>query len=173
MNDENTTDSVPGPQALFRGPKGDKGDKGVQGDQGEPGLGIDQTITVIVSSALKKAFRWQRRVIAILVVVILVLAANSGYLLYKNITHPFSNALASQLSAQQTQTKSLELYVQQYAQHGCQALELLASKPVPKPADPAKNPSRETTYEFYEAILYWEHADGCSLTVHQITPPVK
>jgi hypothetical protein len=169
MNDANATESAPGEQ----GPQGEQGIPGVQGPPGEPGLAIDDTIKVIVSAALKKAFRWQRRVIAILVGVIIVLAVNSGYLLQKSITHPLSNQLKTQISEQAAQTKALEQYVQQYAQHGCQALELLSSKPVPAPADPAKNPSREVTYEFYEAILYWEHADGCKLTVHQITAPVK
>ena len=69
--------------------------------------------------------------------------------------------------AQAAQIKALEAYVQQYAQHGCAALGLLTAKPVPKPSDPAANPSRETTYEFYEAILFWERADGCASAVTQ------
>jgi len=45
--------------------------------------------------------------------------------------------------------------------HACQALTLLTAKPVPKPADPAANPSRETTYDFYRDLVYWRDADGC------------
>ena len=45
--------------------------------------------------------------------------------------------------------------------HACQALELLTKTPVPYPADPAANPSRVTTYNFYHALLYWRDADGC------------
>lgn len=149
MNDEGTTESAP---------------------EDEQPLALDTTITVMVDSALKKALKWQRRVIPLLIGVILVLAANSGYLLNKSITHPLSNQLKSQLAAQQAQTKALETYVQQYAQHGCSALELLSAKPVPAPADPKANPSREVTYEFYQAILYWEHADGCKITAHNVTP---
>lgn len=45
--------------------------------------------------------------------------------------------------------------------HACEALQLLTRTPVPYPADPAANPSRVTTYNFYEALLYWRNADGC------------
>jgi hypothetical protein len=45
--------------------------------------------------------------------------------------------------------------------HACQALVLLTSHPVPYPANPAANPSRVTTYEFYKDLLYWRSADGC------------
>lgn len=102
------------------------------------------------------------------VVMGLVLAIVVGYLGWKSVTHPLSNQLKAQLSATQGQTRALELYTRQYAEHGCQALELLTSVPVPKPADPKANPSRETTYEFYQALLYWEHTDGCTLTVHHV-----
>jgi hypothetical protein len=170
-----------------QGLQGPQGVQGEQGEKGEPGEAVlvplaQEMVKQLVDGAawsqsaigtLNKTVRTLRRVVIGVIAIAVVLAVVAGYLLNENITHPIASQLRASIASQQTQTKSLELYVQQYAQHGCQALELLASKPVPKPADPAKNPSRETTYEFYEAILYWEHADGCSLTVHQITPPVK
>ena len=45
--------------------------------------------------------------------------------------------------------------------HSCAALNILVSHPVKAPADPAANPSRETTYQFYQALRYWDYADGC------------
>ena len=53
------------------------------------------------------------------------------------------------------------LYTNSQVQHECNALELLTATPVPKPSNPAANPSRETTYKFYVALLYWEKSDGC------------
>lgn len=52
-------------------------------------------------------------------------------------------------------------YVESYARHSCQALEILTATPVPRPADPAADPSREQTWRFYQGLVYWEHADGC------------
>lgn len=52
-------------------------------------------------------------------------------------------------------------YTNSVVQHECKALELLTAKPVTYPANPQANPSRVATYDFYEALLYWEHQDGC------------
>lgn len=49
-----------------------------------------------------------------------------------------------------------------YARHSCQALETLTNTPVPKPADPKANPSREGQYELYLGLLNWKREDGCS-----------
>jgi hypothetical protein len=46
-------------------------------------------------------------------------------------------------------------------QHACQALDLIVAHPVPKPADPLANPSREANYQFYQAILLWHNQNGC------------
>lgn len=46
-------------------------------------------------------------------------------------------------------------------QHACKALELLTATPVPEPANPTANPSRETDFKFYEALVYWQNADAC------------
>jgi cyanate lyase len=96
-----------------------------------------------------------KKVIIALVILAMISLGTVGYLLDRNITHPTANALTK---AEQNE----QAYVQAQLQHECQALELLTATPVPKPADPAKNPSRETTYQFYEALLFWEHADGCT-----------
>jgi hypothetical protein len=156
--------------ARFRGEQGPKGDQGEQGEQGEPGeirlIPMAQALVQqLVDGAawsqnavasLNKAVHTLRKVIIALVILFAVNGGVVGYLVYENITH----TEASQLQAQ---VQGLEAYVQQYAKHGCSALGLLAAKPVPKPADPAANPSRETTYEFYEAVLYWERADRCKI----------
>lgn len=52
-------------------------------------------------------------------------------------------------------------YTQQEVQHECQALRDLTAKPVSYPANPKANPSRVATYNFYVALLTWEHEDGC------------
>jgi hypothetical protein len=124
----------------------------------------DENKTVAAAQALVaklvKADRARKFQVRLLGVVCAVLLAVVGWLGYLHITHPEQNALvAAQRSEQQ--------YVQVQLQHECQALELLTATPVPAPADPAANPSRETTYKFYEALLFWERADGCTvITVH-------
>jgi hypothetical protein len=36
----------------------------------------------------------------------------------------------------------------------CAALDLLTAHPVPRPADPAANPSRVTSYQWYEVFMH-------------------
>ena len=43
----------------------------------------------------------------------------------------------------------------------CSAMTLLTERPVPKPADPAANPSREQTYRFYMTFVELKHSLGC------------
>jgi hypothetical protein len=43
----------------------------------------------------------------------------------------------------------------------CDTLRLLTSKPVPRPADPAANPSRVNSYQFYVNLLALRHRFGC------------
>lgn len=43
----------------------------------------------------------------------------------------------------------------------CTALELITSKPVPKPPDPVKNPSREQNYQAYAAYVQLRREFGC------------
>lgn len=45
--------------------------------------------------------------------------------------------------------------------HACQALTDLTRTPIKYPANPAANPSRVATYNFYKALTYWRVADGC------------
>lgn len=53
-------------------------------------------------------------------------------------------------------------YTNSVIRHECTALRDLTAKPVPYPANPAKNPSRVATYNFYIALKQWEHQDGCN-----------
>ena len=118
-------------------------------------------MVLAVEHAVSRATKIPRITIAVLVVVAVVLATVVGYLGYKSATHPLANQLKAQVHQNAQITQSLEQYVQEYAQHSCTALELLTSTPVPKPPDPTANPSREATYKFYVALLYWESADHC------------
>jgi hypothetical protein len=43
----------------------------------------------------------------------------------------------------------------------CQLLTGLTHQPVPKPADPRKNPSREQSYLFYVDLVQLKGAFGC------------
>jgi hypothetical protein len=43
----------------------------------------------------------------------------------------------------------------------CQTLNLLTQHPVPKPADPAANPSRARAYQFYAVFVQQRHRLGC------------
>lgn len=52
-------------------------------------------------------------------------------------------------------------YVNQSNHTWCSTLNLLTSHPVPKPADPAANPSREQAYRFYITFLVQRHRLGC------------
>lgn len=149
--------------ALFlgaQGPKGDKGDKGDKGEQGESHLAAsaeELVATLVKAKAMPKWMGYSQGV------VIFVLAAVIAVLVFWIIPSVRNDAAhtSQQTSTVAQQTQALENYVRQYAQHGCQALELITATPVSKPADPSANPSREINYKFYEALLYWEHKDGC------------
>ena len=132
----------------FRGEKGEKGDRGERGERGPAGESSLAVPAEVLVERLVKADnrrKWQVRLLGIVCVVSVVAAALSirGY---------FSN----RDSAVQNTT-----YTNSVVMNECQALELLTRTPVAKPADPAKNPSRVFSYNFYEAILAWEHKDGC------------
>jgi hypothetical protein len=43
----------------------------------------------------------------------------------------------------------------------CAAIDLLTARPIPYPADPAKNPSRVATYDLYEDFVTLRHQYGC------------
>lgn len=43
----------------------------------------------------------------------------------------------------------------------CTAFELLTARPVPRPPDPASNPSREQNYQFYLTLKQIESAYHC------------
>jgi hypothetical protein len=43
----------------------------------------------------------------------------------------------------------------------CDTLSLLTSRPVPKPADPASNPSRAGQYQLYEDFVHIKAKFGC------------
>jgi len=47
------------------------------------------------------------------------------------------------------------------SQQWCTTLNLLTRTPVPKPADPKSNPSRETAYELYADFLSLRQQFGC------------
>lgn len=46
-------------------------------------------------------------------------------------------------------------------QRWCDTLSLLTSTPVPRPADPAANPSRQQTYLFYTDLATLRNQFGC------------
>lgn len=57
---------------------------------------------------------------------------------------------------------ALALHAVSSSQHNwCAALDVLTAKPVPEPADPAANPSRVATYQFYESLKRLETQFGC------------
>jgi len=45
----------------------------------------------------------------------------------------------------------------------CDTLDLVTSRPVTRPADPKKEPAKELSYEFYQAITALKHRQGCVL----------
>ncbi|MGH3673590.1 MAG: hypothetical protein ACRDSH_23670 [Pseudonocardiaceae bacterium] len=51
--------------------------------------------------------------------------------------------------------------VHRSAHDWCATLNLLTSQPVPKPADPAANPSRRQAYVLYSDFLDLRHRFGC------------
>lgn len=53
-------------------------------------------------------------------------------------------------------------WVHSYSSHACQALDILTQHPVPQPSNPKANPSREVDWQFYQALVYWHNADGCT-----------
>ena len=51
--------------------------------------------------------------------------------------------------------------VQRQAHDWCATLNLLTSQAVPKPADPAANPSRQQAYVLYSDFVDLRHRFGC------------
>lgn len=49
----------------------------------------------------------------------------------------------------------------QSQQNWCSTLTLLTAKPVPKPTDPAANPSRQGAYLFYRNLMTLASRFGC------------
>ena len=43
----------------------------------------------------------------------------------------------------------------------CSVIDAITARPVPKPADPAANPSRATSYEWYLRFVRLGHDLGC------------
>jgi hypothetical protein len=135
---------------LFRGPQGERGPKGERGPQGEQGESrLAASAEELVRSLIKaKAMpKWvgysQGAVITVLTVVVIILVVWIIPAIRNDASH----------STQYTNT---------VVQHECSALELIsAGLPSTAPADPAQNPSRETNYKLYKAIVTWEHKDGC------------
>lgn len=52
-------------------------------------------------------------------------------------------------------------YVSQNNHTWCQTLNLLTEHKVPRPADPAADPSRERAYQFYAVFAQQRHRLGC------------
>lgn len=52
-------------------------------------------------------------------------------------------------------------YVQSTEREFCQVITGVTSVPVPRPADPAANPSREKQYELYEQFVTLGRSLGC------------
>jgi len=67
------------------------------------------------------------------------------------------SAQASQATAQRQEQEQEAADNHQW----CGALELLTSKPVPKPADASANPSRAGEYTLYEDFVALERHYGC------------
>jgi hypothetical protein len=117
---------------------------------------ITQAILATVNAAIKDALRWRNVAMIGMAIGLVISLVAGGYSLYQHVTHPYTNQL-------QFQVNSLKGYTDTQVRHECEALDLLTATPVSPPSDPVKNQSRETTYKFYEALLYWEHADGCTV----------
>lgn len=57
---------------------------------------------------------------------------------------------------------ALSLHAVDRSEHQwCETLTLLTEKPIPRPADPKANPSRENTYLFYAHLKALESKFGC------------
>jgi hypothetical protein len=51
--------------------------------------------------------------------------------------------------------------IEQADHQWCTTLALLTARPVPRPADPASNPSRVQAYLYYSDFLQLRHKLGC------------
>jgi hypothetical protein len=58
--------------------------------------------------------------------------------------------------------RSVQGAVEQSDQVLCGIIDLVTATPVQYPADPAKNPSRVTSYKFYEAFVYASRKYHCA-----------
>jgi hypothetical protein len=58
--------------------------------------------------------------------------------------------------------RSVQAAVDQSDQVLCPLIDLVTATPVTNPANPAKNPSRVTSYKFYEAFVYASREYHCT-----------
>lgn len=65
-------------------------------------------------------------------------------------------------SSSQHQASIVQHQVSAASQQWCTALDLLTKTPVPKPAAPGANPSRENGYELYVAFMKLRGQFGCA-----------
>lgn len=72
------------------------------------------------------------------------------------------NYFIAQWRADQVVQQSVQAAVDQSDQVLCPLIDLVTASPVAYPADPAKNPSRVTSYKFYEAFVYASRKYHCT-----------
>jgi hypothetical protein len=72
------------------------------------------------------------------------------------------NYFVAQWRADQVVRQSVQAAVNQSDQVLCPLIDLVTASPVAYPANPAKNPSRVTSYKFYEAFVYASRKYHCT-----------
>jgi hypothetical protein len=113
---------------------------------------INWRLTISAEKDMSKAStpqtaRWSVTAWAVLlgVIILVMFAANTGI-----------SVLVAHNQEQQYQT-----LVQNSDDQWCHLLDTLTASPVPKPADPTANPSREETYVFYTELVRLRLNFGC------------
>jgi hypothetical protein len=89
-----------------------------------------------------------------LLVLVIVLGITVDYFISTMIIHRADAQQKAEIAqAKADEDAAIRAAVAYSDQRWCGALTLLTEKPVPKPADPAANPSREGEYLFYVDLL--------------------
>jgi hypothetical protein len=140
-------------------------------DEQEPGTAEEASLVTTwkdVEGLIKAhAFpKWAGRVIGVVCIVLAIVCGfvAKGYFDQRDASSQLraqNHTLLVQAAQAQAQRNQLKAYVDEKVRNECAALNLLTARPVPKPADPAANPSRQTNYEFYTALKFWATSDGC------------
>jgi hypothetical protein len=99
--------------------------------------------------------------VAVVVLVIMGLLGGEYLMITANYDHAKAQEKIQIAQSKADEEAAIRAAVAYSDSQWCETLDLLTSHPVPYPADPAANPSRVQSYDYYESFLHVKGKFGC------------